>query len=161
MPTTDTLTPEAIVEQLRALRIHVPEYIQLPTGDAQALRRAANVAPEFVQASINAITESERVASVIGRSAADLRLETVDADRWRAVEDELRAMYNGVAAANLVRRHRIGLTALQTYNICRQLVRQKENAALLPHVQGMKRLNKFGKKHAKTPAEPAPQPATA
>jgi len=161
MPTTDTLTPEALVEQLRALRGHVPEYVQLPAGDAQALHRAANVDPEFVQASINAVTESERVASVIGRSAADLRLETVDADRWTAVEDELHAMYTGVAAANLVRRHRIGLTALQIYNSCRQLVRQKENAALLPHVQGMKRLNKFGKKRAKMPTEPAPQPATA
>jgi hypothetical protein len=160
MPTIETLAPEAIVEQLRTLRSQIPEYVQLPTADAQSLRRAANVDANFVQASINAVTESARVAAVLGRSAADLRQETVDADRWTTVEDELRAMLNGVAAANLVRRHRIGLTALQTYNICRQLVRQKEHSALLPHVQGMKRLNKFGKKHAKTPAEPnPPQPA--
>ena len=88
-------------------------------------------------------------ASPASSGARPQTQQTVDADRWTAVEDELRAMLNGVAAANLVRRHRIGLTALQTYNICRQLVRQKEHAALLPPVQGMKRLNKFGKKHAK------------
>lgn len=149
-----------IVQQLRDIRAHIPEYVQLSAADAQALRRAANVDPEFVQASINAVTESDRVAGVLGRSASDLRQETVDADRWRAVEDEIRAMLNGVAAANLVRRHRIGLTALQTYNICLQLVRQKEHAALLPHVQGMKRLNKFGKKVAKTPGEGEPKPPT-
>jgi hypothetical protein len=141
MPTTEAVGPETIVEQLRALRDHVR--------------------CRLVQASINAVTESAGVAGVLGRSAADLRQETVDADRWTAVEDELRAMLNGVAAANLVRRHRIGLTALQTYNICRQLVRQKEHAALLPHVQGMKRLNKFGKKRAKTPIETEPKPTTA
>ena len=158
MPTTtETLTPEAIIEQLRALRSQIPEYVQLPVTDSRSLRRAAHVDADFVQASINAITESDRVAVVLGRSPADLRQETVDADRWGGVEDELRALLNGVAAANLVRRHRIGLTALQTYNICRQLIRQKEHAALLPHVQGMKRLNKFGKKHAKAP-QPAPTP---
>ena len=69
------------------------------------MRCAAQVDADFVQASINAVTES---------------------DRWTGVEDELRAMLNGVAAANLVRRHRIGHTALQTYNICRQSARQKK-----------------------------------
>jgi hypothetical protein len=36
-------------------------------------------------------------------------------------------------------------------------VRQKEHAALLPHVQRMKRLNKFGKKHVKTAGETEPK----
>jgi len=44
----------------------------------------------------------------------------------------------GVGATNLVRRHRVGLAALQTYSISRQLIRQKEHVGLLPHVQGMK-----------------------
>jgi hypothetical protein len=34
------------------------------------------------------------------------------------------------------------------YNISRQLVRRREHAALLPHVDAMKRLNKFGHKRA-------------
>src|ERR1043166_1474844 len=136
MPTTETLTPETIIEQLRTLRSQIPEYVQLPVADAQSLRRAANIDIEFVQASINAVTESDRLAGALGRSAADLRQEAIDADRWGVAEDELRAMLPGVTAANLVRRHRIGLTALQTYHICQQLVRQKEHSALLPHLQG-------------------------
>jgi hypothetical protein len=73
-----------------------------------------------------------------------------------------------VAAANLLRRHRIGLTALQTYQAARQLVRSDEHAHLLPLVAEMKRLNRFGKKRpvkaaapqpAATPAPPATTPA--
>jgi hypothetical protein len=159
MAAVETKTPETIIEQLRELRTHIPEYTQLATADAQSLRRAAQVDPEFVQASIHAVTESDGVGNILGRTPADLRQETFDAARWTSVEDELRAMLNGVAAANLVRRHRIGLTALQIYNICRQLVRQKEHSALLPHVQAMKRLNKFGKKHAKPATESQPPTA--
>jgi len=77
---------------------------------------------------------------------------------YLAVEGSRKFVYRAVQC---LRRHRMGLAALQTYIICQQLVRQKENAALLPHVQGMKRLNKFGKKHAKTPGEPAPPLAIA
>ena len=54
-----------------------------------------------------------------------------------------RTMLRGVAAANLSRRHRVGLITLQTYSISRQLVRKKAHANLLPHVDGMRHLNKF------------------
>jgi hypothetical protein len=78
------------------------------------------------------------MASMIGRTAEELRQETEEEARWTAVEDELRTTLSGVAAANLVRRHRIGLRALQTYNTAQQLVRSKEHAYLLPFVAEMK-----------------------
>jgi len=40
-------------------------------------------------------------------------------------------------------------------------VRKKEHANLMPHVEMMKRLNKFGRKRIKTPPQPAPQPTPA
>jgi hypothetical protein len=150
-----SLEPEAIVEQLRALRLQIPDYHQLQVTDARSLRRVAHVAGDFIQATINTAGASPQVQTVLGKTPAELRQEDGDAGRWTAVEDELRAMLKGVAAANLTRRHRIGLTALQTYGIARQLVRQKENANLLPHVQEMKRLNTFGRSRRKTPP-PAP-----
>jgi len=175
---TETLTPETIVEQLRALRAHIPEYVQLPVGDARSLCRASLVSPSFVQATLSAAGEYDAVAGLLGRPIADQRQDVNDADRWVAVEDEARALLNGIAASNLVRRHRIGLTALQTYSICQQLVRQKEHARLLPHVKQMKGLNKFARTRAKalssptstapqsppqpapqSPPQPAPQPA--
>jgi hypothetical protein len=165
MSNTEVLSPEAIVEQLRSLREHIPEYVQLPTADVVSLRRVSTVSPAFVQATLSAAAEYDAVASLLGRPVADQRQEVIEADRWTAVENEARALLNGLAAANLVRRHRIGLTALQTYNISQQLVRQKEHAYLLPHVKLMKGLNKFARTRVKapsspTPAQPQPQPAS-
>src|SRR6185436_18875 len=157
---TTIITPEAVVEQLRALRQQIPEYTQLPPPGAQALRRAAQVAPEFTHAAINTVGASEMVQAAVGRSPEEMRQDENEIARWTAVEDELVAMLKGVRAANLVRRHRLGLAVLQTYSIGRQLVRNKDHAHLLPHVEGMKRLNKFGRRRTKAPAEqePAKQP---
>ena len=149
--------PETIVEQLRAVRQQIPEYTQLPIPDAKAIRRVAHMNSDFIDAAINAVGASEIVQTAVGRTDAILREENDQASRWTAVEDELRAMLKGVVAANLLRRHRVGLAALQAYSISRQLIRQKEHADLLPHVQGMKRLSKFGRKRRVT--QPAPEPA--
>lgn len=152
-------TADAIIEQLRAIRQQIPEYTQLAIPDAKAIRRVAHINSDFIDAAINAVGASEVIQTAVGRTNVNLRGENEEAGRWTAVEDELRAMLKGVVAANLVRRHRVGLAALQTYNISRQLIRGKEHADLLPHVQGMKRLSKFGRKRKTAPPpEPQPQP---
>jgi hypothetical protein len=158
---TTVLDPNAIVEQLRSLRQHIPGYEQLSVAEASKIRGAAKANSDFVQATINAVGASEAVQSVLGRSPDDLRSEVADAGSWTSVEDELRSILKGVTAANLVRRHRIGLFALQTYSITRQLVRDKQHADLLPHVEDMRRLNRFGRRRARVtkqqPQPPAPQ----
>ena len=146
------MKPEEIVVQLRDLRAHIPEFVQLPQADARSLRRASLVSPQFLQATLSAAAEYEPVATLLGTPVADQRQEAIDSDRWLAVESEARALLKGLAASNLVRRHRLGLTALQTFNICVQLVRQKKHERLLPHVQHMKQLNKFARTKAKPPA---------
>jgi len=150
------ITPEALVEHLRTLRLQIPEYRQLARVNARALRRASQVDPVFAHAAVNTIGASSTIEDAVGRTPADLRQDEVEITRWTAVEDELKAMLKGVSAANLVRRHRLGLAALQAYNISQQLVRHPDHADLLPHVEGMKRLNKFGRRRAKAPVEPPP-----
>ena len=162
-----TITPEELIEQLRAIRAHIPEYVQLTTADALTLRRAANVSPQFLHASVNGVGASQPLQAALGRNPEELRQEEDALTRWSAVEDELRATLHGVMSANLTRRHRLGVTALQAYQISRQLVRQPGNHDLLPHVQEMRRLNTFGKRRkaaqpqvkaqpAQPPAEPKP-----
>jgi hypothetical protein len=138
--------PGEVVEKLRALRPLIPEYTQLTVARAQALRAAAAADTAFVHASINTIAASQIVEHAVGRTPEAMLLEADEAARWTAVEDELRAMLKGVVAANLTRRHRLGLSALQTYSIAQALVRKPENADLLPHVAEMKRTNRFGRK---------------
>lgn len=159
------LTPEQIIEQLRVLREHIPDFGPLAVPDATALRRTAQVNDEMVQAATNTVGASSYLPGVVGKSAEDLRTDRSDVGRWSAVEHELWTMYKGVSSANLARRHRLGLTTLQTYFITRQLVRQQEHAHLLPHLAEMRRVNKFGRKRRPqpdapaTPAPPAPAPA--
>lgn len=154
---TTPLTPEQIVEHLRMLRGHVPDFGPLPTPTAAALRTTAAIPAELILASINTVGASEHLAAAITSDAPTLLSEREDIGRWSAVEDELRAMLDGVAAANLARRHRLGLAALQTYSIARQLARRKEHADLLPHIENMRRANRFGRRRPKQDAKP-PQP---
>jgi hypothetical protein len=66
---TTTLSPEAIVGQLRALRQQIPEFTQMPVADARVLHPAAQVDPEFAHAAINTIGASETVQAAVGRRA--------------------------------------------------------------------------------------------
>jgi len=135
------ISPDDLISQLRVLRDQIPNYQHLPVLDAKSIRRVAHVDVDFMQASFNAIGASDLVQVPVQRTPEDLRQELDVAGRWTQVADELRTMLEGVEGANLDRRHRLGLVALQAYTISRALVRQKENSALLPHVAEMKRLN--------------------
>jgi hypothetical protein len=161
--TPPVIDPSAIVDQLRALRQRIPGYGQLPIPVARSIRRVAHVDSDFVQSAINAVGASTAVQSVLGRTPDDMRRDVDDAGNWTAVEDELRSILQGVTSANLTRRHRVGLAALQAYSISRQLVREEQHADLLPHVAEMRRRNKFGRRRVrgtqpppKTPIAPAP-----
>ena len=153
-----TLSPEEFVLQLRALRARLP--LPEPAPAPAALRsRLAHVDPNFVQASINAAGASDVIQTALGRTDEDLRLETETSARWTAVADEGRALLNEILAANTIRRQRIGLAALQTYQICRQLARDETHSTrLAAHITEMKRLNKFGRARRKPAPEPAPLP---
>ena len=161
-PAPITASPEDIVTQLRAIRALIPDYQQLPLEDRRALQIVAKGnSTDFVQASINGVGASPTLQQAVGQSPDELRQDTADAQSWSVVEDELRAMLEGVAAGNLVRFHRIGSSALVAYGLAKQLVRQPEHADLLPHVATMKKLNKIGTgKKPKTAVTPAPAPVT-
>ena len=151
--------PEALIEQLRNMRQFIPDYTQLRIAEARVIRSAAFVDPRFVQAAISAISACHCLRGALDQEPADLNHEVAEATRWGALEEELRAMLQGVVAANLMRRHRVGMATLQTYNISRQLVRQEGHSDLLPHVAEMKRLNRFGRRRKSPGKEPeAPKP---
>jgi hypothetical protein len=154
---TVAFTPEQIVEQLRILRQHIPDFAPLAVPERAALRPAATVHDELVQGAADTIGASPRVADAVAISADALRHERAEVSRWKAVESELEAMHKGVASANLGRRYRIGLKSLQTYSIARQLIREPEHAHLRPHVDAMRRsiLRK-----RRQPVEPAAAPST-
>jgi hypothetical protein len=143
------VSPEALVEQLRTIRRQIPEYVQLDAVDTRAIQSVANVHREFAQAALSAIGTSPIVQSAVGSTPEELQRETELAARWALVEDELRAMLHGVASANLRRRHRVGDAALTAYSLSKRLARKPEHADLLPHLQTMRKANRFGRRKSK------------
>jgi hypothetical protein len=84
------------------------------------------------------------------------------ANRWEVVENEMKATWNGLVGANLIRRQRIAVIATQAYIIGQQLARVPEGADLVPHVEEVKRqrsISRRGKRSTQTPGTPAPAPA--
>jgi len=149
------MSPEEVVQQLRALRDQIPDFVLMPPSVGKPLSRAASVTIEFVHAAINALAASLRLRSALGRDAEALRVETELTARWSQVVDELDALRLGIVGAMRVRRHRVGTVALRVYQVSRNLVLDKENADLLPHIDAMRRAAKFGKRRAPAPSDPA------
>ncbi len=156
------LTPDAVLAQLVALRQQIPDFTQLQIPDAKLLRPAASVRPEFIRSAIDTVRNSDKVQGALGRTPDDLQAEALESDQWSSVEAELRALLKGVSAANLLRRHKVGTSALQTYTISRQLVRgQNPEVNLIPRIADMRRANRFGRKPkgSQSPGtHPAPHP---
>jgi hypothetical protein len=153
-----TLTPEAVVEQLRAMRMQIGEVTPLTREQRRTLRSTARTSNPILQASINVIGALDNVSHAIGQPAGDVRQMYDEANRWTAVEDELRTMMSGVAGANLIRRQRVALIAAQAFSIGSQLARDPAHAVLVPHVQEIKRLKSFKRRKKLAPAPVPPPP---
>src|SRR5690348_15055084 len=106
-PVPAMLSPEEVVQQLRALRAQIPLPDALPDMPASRRRRLAHVDSQFILAAINATGASPIIQTALGRTDADLRRETDDTDRWTAVIDELRSLLQSLTDATLLRRQRI------------------------------------------------------
>jgi len=137
------LTPEQFIEQFTALVAQIGPVAPLTPEQRRMLKARARVPQEVVEASINVIGAAESISQVVGIPAAEVRQIVDEASRWSAVESVLRTTLNGVAGANLVRRHRIALVTGVAYNIGRQLARVPDYTDLVPQVQEVKRLRKL------------------
>src|ERR1700682_3888120 len=108
-----TMTPEAVVEALRALRPQIGDVTPLTSAQRRTLRNQSRTSNPVLQASINVLGALETITQVVVSAPADVRQLYDEANRWTAVEDELRTMLNGVSSSNLIRRHRVSLAPSQ------------------------------------------------
>jgi hypothetical protein len=152
----EVATPEEIIQQLRLLQQRIPQFEQLPLS-ARKLLRLSSISPAFEQGMLSAIDKSSALQAVVGQTPVDLRQESSDIARWSSVLDEVSALVKGMNNALTTRRYNLGQALLQAYQASRQLVRTKQHAELIPHVDSLKGLNKFGRKRAET-SSPQSQP---
>jgi hypothetical protein len=158
------LDPEAIVEQIRMLRLQMEEVTPLTPAQRRILRaQTRKQSDEVVAGTINVLGALDNVALALGLQPEEVRQLQADWSRWKEVAGELRALLNGVDGANLVRRQRLSLISAQAYSIGAQLARDPANSVLVPHIQEVKRLKSFSnrRKTAENPQSPTPNPAPA
>ncbi|HEX7136501.1 MAG TPA: hypothetical protein VF219_01570 [Vicinamibacterales bacterium] len=152
------LTPQGVIDQLRAIRSEIAEVEPLNPDQKKALQRLyKSMNNEILQASISVIGSSDVVQQSVGQ-AEDARSLYDESNRWTEVEDELRTMLNGIAGANVVRRQRLALIASRAYGIGNQLARDPEHAILKPQLAEIKRLKALTRGKKAKPATPAPSP---
>src|SRR5436305_5507788 len=112
-PPAEIWSPEAVIEGLRVLRTHMGEVTPMTTAERKKLRDRARASDVVVQASITVIDALDNVSRAVGQPADEVREMYRAVRRWTAVEAELRALLNGVAGANLIRRRQVVLIAAQ------------------------------------------------
>ena len=158
-PQTPALTPEAIVEQLRAISNEVPEATPMTTDQRSMLRNQGRTAKngEILQTTISLVGTTDVISNAVGHDADGVRQLCDDWNRWSVVEDELRALLNGVSSANLGRRQQLAAIADTAYGVGSKLARYPGHAAVVPHVAEIKRLRNVAnrKKAPTTPQSPA------
>ena len=153
---TPMLTPEEVIEQVRAMRDRIPEFAPLAKEQKTGrMKRLARTDPAVLHASIGAVGTSPLIQTVIGNTPDELVHAHAEMTRWSVAENEVRALLDGIAAANLVRRQELGEAAQKTYNVGRQLSQFREHANLVPHVEEIKRLRKLSRRRSRA-AEPEP-----
>lgn len=156
------LTPDEAVAQLRAFQAQIPEITSLTKQERTILRNSARIPDTAIQASISVLDASNDVAHVVAQPA-DVRQMYEDNGHWGTFENELKAMLQRVADANIVRRQRTRVIAVQAYQIGQQLSKTPGNEGLETHVKEVKRLRAAGRRKKaapKTPQTPAPSGGT-
>jgi hypothetical protein len=98
----------------------------------------------------------------VKRSGEELRREQEEIGRWDEVIRELRALTDGVEAANVKRKHRLGTAILHIYSILGIYLHRSrpEDAYMRPYYENMKRayLRTQQFRRRKTKEEPAEEP---
>ena len=161
-PTTK-LTPETIIEQIRAMRSQVEDVTPIDKAQRQQLKQRARRQPApVVEASISVISSSGTVAQAVGQPVEDVLQLQSDVARWALAAAEIHSFLQGIEGANLVRRDRLAFIASQAYSFGSQLARSPEHAELLPQVEEIHRRKAAArrKKAMQAPEAPAPTPAT-
>src|SRR3954447_6248255 len=101
-----TPIPEEYVERLHALREEMPDLAPLTAAERKALRNQIITSDAVLNQSINLVDVHPLVQQSVDRTTDQLHAMRAEAERWTAVEAEVRSLLSGVSGANLVRRQR-------------------------------------------------------
>ena len=149
------LEPEKLVAGLHFLQQLIPEFTHLSVQEKRSHARAANLDPEFIEAGLQAAEVWHQTEIMTERSGAELRQEDEAIRRWDNAIVRMRAIADGMEAANLKRKHRLGRAILLIYRMLGTWFRypRPEDAYMRPYYENMRRAylrtQKFSKRKKK------------
>jgi hypothetical protein len=153
--------PEMLVQGLRYLQERIPEFTQLSVKEKRSHARAANLDPEFLEGGLQTAAAWRWTKHFVKRSGEELRQEDNVSRRWDEAISAWRAILDGLEAANLKRKHRLGKAILLIYAILGRYMRgnHPEEAYMRPYYENMKRAylrtQKFSKRTKTKKEDPA------
>lgn len=151
------LTPDQIIDQVRALRTSVPEVAALTARERRlATAATTRLSPEVLQAQIDFLGESDVVQSAVEHGPDEVRQMIADDERWAGVERELKILLDGISGANLRRRQKLHAVASQAYSIGTSLSRTPLHAELAGRVKEVRRMRRALRRKKASPEAPAP-----
>jgi hypothetical protein len=160
-PVSHTDAAQALLEQTRAMRQQIPNFV-VPTSGKETLRLlpAASVPPEFVELSAVAVKNSIPLVRGGDADPAQTRDLMNFAEAYGPLADELEALSQFIRHSIIAARSRAGGQALTTYALAKALAKRPETADLAPHVADMRRaLGRTRKAKSQPAPTPAPVPA--
>ena len=127
---------------LRYLQQRIPGFTHLSVRETRTMSRGAHRNREIVDAGIQMAAVWESTALLLGRSAEDLREEADQTREWDETIRDARALLDGMEAANLSRKHRLGSDILKLYSVIGGLLRHPgpETAYVAPYYEQMRSL---------------------
>ena len=151
---TGAVSPDAAIEQIRALRATLPEVATLTPKQRKMLRNSSQTAAPIVQSSLNMIGVSSVVSAAVGVPIETVRTLQQQAILWKAVEAEARSLLAGLVGANAIRRDQLALLGINAYAIAAQAARVPENEVLISHVEEVRHLKRIARRKKRAKAEP-------
>lgn len=148
------ITSADAVQQLRRLRGGVPRFVQLQKAQAKSMTRVAALDPLFLDAAFAAISESTVLRDAVQATVEQLRSQRQDTEQWQSVIEEVDALRQGVSSTVKMQRHQLATVALHAYAVARNLIRNGQHPDLVPHVEAMAKLLRFGKRKVDAPKAP-------
>lgn len=150
--------PEMLVRGLRLLQERIPGFTQLSVKEKRSHARAANLDPEFLESGLQTAAVWHWTKHFTKRSGEELRQEDEVSRRWDEAITSWRAILDGLEAANLKRKHRLGRAILLIYRILGIYMRRNhpEEAYMRPYYENMKRAYLRTQRFRKRPKKEGP-----
>jgi hypothetical protein len=136
------ISTDRLIEACRLLQQRIAGFDQLSVEERQQMVRVASLDPEFLTAGIEGMSACDDYRAAVGYSGEELRELSASIERQAQLQRELQKLADGVGAALLKDRHRLGEAVLVFYSLLGTDLRSPAGTRkrhMRPYYEDMKR----------------------